>query len=164
MATRQFPSITIIQNKLLDDKFTITNAQVKDAEREYKDICKVTGRVPEVQSIEEMVESLERGQMKSAKAHAGRVQEAIIFYQKNLKSQSFGDSQNNNQRNTFDDHIQVHMSLILRKRIYVIGRQHTLISVIHVKIQTYFHKVCNLDEILTLKFPYTILKTYTKTF
>ena len=116
MATRQFPSITIIQNKLLDDKFTITNAQVKDAEREYKDICKVTGRVPEVQSIEEMVESLERGQMKSAKAHAGRVQEAIIFYQKNLKSQSFGDSPNNNQRNTYDDHIQVNMSLISRKQ------------------------------------------------
>ena len=85
MGTKQLPSITIIQNKLLDDKVNINAAQVKDAEKEYQEICKTTGRVPEVRAIEEMIESLERGQIKCAKAHAGRVQEAIIFYQKNLQ-------------------------------------------------------------------------------
>lgn len=81
--------ITIIQNKLLEGNTKITDQQVRDAEKEFKEMCKmckVTGREEEVSAIDEMIDSLKRDQTRSAKSHAGRVPQAITFCETRLKT------------------------------------------------------------------------------
>ena len=85
------PSIVILSNKLQDDRASRSlsdlSKHVPQAEIEYENMCRkleVAGNVKQIEAIGEMVSSLRNGQIKCAKTHAPRVQQAMQLYQKTL--------------------------------------------------------------------------------
>ena len=79
------PVIVILLNKLQEDRVKASSEfskYIPDAEKEYENMCRRLGEAKQIEAIDEMILSLKNGQTMSAKSHAHRAQNAMVYYQK----------------------------------------------------------------------------------